>query len=288
MQSGLFGANVLHPYCNHPTFHFPLPSSWAYFHLSGIFFYRWWRRRLRSFRGNWYVTVWARGWKYSIYHDVIAVFMNTNNISAHIAVRESLVQVAEKLQIIVVGGCFHCLCNEQVIICGSGYFSVKKSLEIWCVLFFDESLNPPDDACSLKQNVFAISFIFTWTFLWPIMNSHSSPSLSPSHTVVWLLRAFADLSNLFTSQIQSRCEMWIMSVSMVQPAGRTWTHLPPSPPFIYILILHEPHKKLSHWMLNKEKVWCNNIELHTFNVPGCHFSFADISKGFPSAYKVSV
>ncbi len=84
-------------------FHFPLPSSGAYFQLSVMFFYRWWRRGLHGFQGNWYVAVWACGWKFM---DLIAVFMNNNNINAHIALGVSSVQVSQKLQIIVVWGVF--------------------------------------------------------------------------------------------------------------------------------------------------------------------------------------
>lgn len=164
-------------------------------------------------------------------HDVIAVFMNTHNINAHIAVRASSVQLSQKLQIIIVCGVFIVI----VVICG-GYvemclvlFSVPKSHK-WSVLVKMKS-------SPLSQ---FLSFLLELSFgpLW-IPTVHSLCHPLTLITVICLLRVFADLSDLFTSQIQSHGEMWITSVSLGQLAGHTWIHCPPSLPVIYILILLE-------------------------------------------------
>lgn len=77
---------------------------------------------------------------------------------------------------------------------------------------------PTNKACSLKWNVSALVILLliylnlNFSPLWiPIVHSLS---LSSSHAIIYLLQAFADLIDLFTSQIQSPGKMRIMSVSL--------------------------------------------------------------------------
>ena len=65
----------------------------------------------------------------------------------------------------------------------------------------------------------SISFLFYLNF--PLVH-YEFPQFPPSpylplsifHTVICLLQAFADMSDLFSSHIQSHGEMWIMSESL--------------------------------------------------------------------------
>ncbi len=86
-------------------FHFPLLSSWALSQLSEMFFYHCWKQRgLYSYQGDcWVAALSPQMELLDMNHGVIAVFMNTNNSNAHMAVGAYSIQVSLMLPIIVNG-----------------------------------------------------------------------------------------------------------------------------------------------------------------------------------------
>lgn len=161
-------------------------------------------------------------------------------------------------------------------------FLYEKNLEMWCVIFSNESPNPTNEASSLKWNLHR-SRCFSPFCLNFLLAHYEFPQFTlsiSSHTVICLLRASADLSDLFTSKIQSHGEVWMTSVSPGKLAGHTWIHFPPSLPIICILTIHEHDWNYLTGCSTKYKFDVTSNFIPIVFPHFSHFSFADISKSF--------
>ena len=134
-NQAFFGAKVLHPYCYHSAFSSPpcfllgpLAAAWEVF-LS----------LMEGWGGG--VGFCLHLWMeiFDMNHHVISVFMNANDIDAHIAVWASRYQ---KQQIIILWGVFTVFVMSGSLLVADVSSVWEKNLEMLCAFFWQALRSP--------------------------------------------------------------------------------------------------------------------------------------------------
>lgn len=179
VQSGLFGAKVLHPRSNHSPLSFPPAFLWGTLSADWNVF-----PSLMQTGALWFsrvmgcAAVRACGWKYLIWIMTLLWFLWTLITSMHILQSGHVeVQVSQKLQYKSwLYGVFYCLCNAQVVIWGRCYFWMRKTLKYILCSFLTSLQNPPNEAGSLLTLANCLLFTLTFFSLWiPTVHSLHLP-----------------------------------------------------------------------------------------------------------------